>query len=93
MFYEEMTNDHDDAEQSWQGEKDGEQAEDDYRSRYFDNDDFVSKPIKSERCTIDENVIQLQYPFSFVSNCARFYCHIFRIRRCTKLYDYTQFCT
>lgn len=28
----------------------------------FDSDDFISKPIKSESCTIDGNIIQLQYP-------------------------------
>lgn len=26
--------------------------------------DFISKPIKSVRCTIDENILQLQYPLS-----------------------------
>lgn len=30
----------------------------------FTSDDFISKPIKSERCGIDENIIQLQYPLS-----------------------------
>lgn len=28
----------------------------------FNSDDFISKPIKSEECTIDENIIQFQYP-------------------------------
>lgn len=23
---------------------------------------FISEPIKSERCTIDENIVQIQYP-------------------------------
>lgn len=26
------------------------------------SNDFISKPIKSKTCTIDENIIQLQYP-------------------------------
>lgn len=29
----------------------------------FNNSNFISKPIKSKRCTINENTIQLQYPF------------------------------
>lgn len=28
----------------------------------FISNDFISKPIKSERCTMDENILQLQYP-------------------------------
>lgn len=28
----------------------------------FDSNKFISKPSKSETCTIDENVLQLQYP-------------------------------
>lgn len=28
----------------------------------FDNNKFISKPSKSDKCTIDENVLQLQYP-------------------------------
>lgn len=30
----------------------------------FDTSDFISLPIKSETCTIDENIMQLQYPLS-----------------------------
>lgn len=30
----------------------------------FNCNDFISKPIKSEECTIDEKIIQLQYPLS-----------------------------
>jgi len=30
----------------------------------FDIRDFLSKPIKSTSCTIDENIIRLQYPLS-----------------------------
>lgn len=29
----------------------------------FNSNDFISKPIKSKKCTIDENIIQLQYPY------------------------------
>lgn len=29
----------------------------------FNSSDFISKPIKSKRCTINENIVQLQYPF------------------------------
>lgn len=62
-----MNNVNDDAEKSLQDQRgDGEQITDDvYRSRSFDNKDFVCKPIKSDRCTIDENVLQFQYPFFF----------------------------
>lgn len=28
----------------------------------FSSHDFISKPIMSKTCTIDENIIQLQYP-------------------------------
>lgn len=28
----------------------------------FSSNNFISKPIKSKNCTIDENIIQLQYP-------------------------------
>lgn len=28
----------------------------------FNSGEFISKPIKSEKCGIDENIIQLQYP-------------------------------
>lgn len=30
--------------------------------------DFISKPIKSVRCTIDENILQLQYPLSDINS-------------------------
>ena len=30
----------------------------------YKSSDFISKPIKSERCTMDENILQLQYPLS-----------------------------
>lgn len=33
-------------------------------SDVFDTNDFISIPIKSETCTMDENIIQLQYPLS-----------------------------
>lgn len=28
----------------------------------YSSDNFISKPIKSKNCTIDKNIIQLQYP-------------------------------
>lgn len=34
----------------------------DGNSCVFNSDKFVSKPVKSERCRIDENILQLQYP-------------------------------
>lgn len=30
--------------------------------RLFDSNNFISKPLKSENCSFNENVIQLQYP-------------------------------
>lgn len=30
----------------------------------FNSNDFISKPIKSKTCTVDENIVQLQYPLS-----------------------------
>lgn len=28
----------------------------------LNSSDFISKPVKSKTCTIDENIVQLQYP-------------------------------
>lgn len=33
-----------------------------YVKSLFNSSDFISKPIKSKTCTIDENILQLQYP-------------------------------
>lgn len=30
--------------------------------KHYFNSELTSKPIKSESCTIDDNIIQLQYP-------------------------------
>lgn len=32
--------------------------------RLFNSSDFISKPIKSKTCTIDETIVQLQYPLN-----------------------------
>lgn len=69
MFYEGTASDYeyvgDEIEKSSLDEAGGEQRSsgDDYRPRSYDSGEFSSKPIKSEKCTIDENVIRLQYPF------------------------------
>lgn len=33
-----------------------------FHENSFSSHNFISKPIKSKTCTIDENIIQLQYP-------------------------------
>jgi len=42
----------------------------------YKSSDFISKPIKSEKCTMDENILQLQYPLSnrFLTNFIFFKC-------------------
>lgn len=32
----------------------------------FNSSDFISKPIKSATCTIDEETVQLQYPLLLI---------------------------
>jgi hypothetical protein len=46
-------------EQSIEESIDGNQIND---TPLYKSSDFISKPIKSERCTMDENILQLQYP-------------------------------
>jgi len=41
-----------------------EEAVNNDQNRLLKSSDFISKPIKSVRCTIDENILQLQYPLS-----------------------------
>jgi len=41
-----------------------EEAVNNDQDRLLKSSDFISKPIKSVRCTIDENILQLQYPLS-----------------------------
>lgn len=31
-------------------------------NHFFNSNDFVSKPVKSKLCTINENIMKLQYP-------------------------------
>lgn len=46
------------------GEDHGGEDDDDVRGSY-DTNDFISKPVKSETCTIDENVLRHQYPLAW----------------------------
>jgi len=41
-----------------------EEAINNDRDCLFKSSDFISKPIRSVRCTMDENILQLQYPLS-----------------------------
>jgi len=41
-----------------------EEAINNGRDRLLKSSDFISKPIRSVRCTMDENILQLQYPLS-----------------------------
>lgn len=42
--------------------QEGDHNEDNNYYDLFNSNDFISKPIKSNKCTIDESIIQLQYP-------------------------------
>jgi len=44
-----------------------EEAINNDRDCLLKSSDFISKPIKSVSCTMDENILQLQYPL-FVKN-------------------------
>lgn len=35
-----------------------------YDEMSYDENDFISKPVKSKTCTIDENVLRHQYPLT-----------------------------
>lgn len=56
------------SDNEYDGHIEDELFDEDYDSNKIDENnslsshDFISKPIKSKTCTIDENIIQLQYP-------------------------------
>lgn len=56
MFYNEE-HDEDMAGKTFYGEQNNDNC-------LLKGSDFISKPIKSVRCTMDGNILQLQYPLS-----------------------------
>jgi len=51
-----------------------EEAINDDQNCLLKSSDFISKPIKSVRCTMDENILQLQYPLSDENSILMFSC-------------------